>query len=116
MGTGFPQGASPPQISPSSRMLSQLPQARFERLSRVGHCRNLQGWATLGQGFDCQSIKSLTVTDQIRNSPVGPSPSHTFLWAETIFFLLRPSKNEAWTAAAQDKVWLQPGPPGQSMA
>ena len=47
----FPGGASPPQTPPSSRLLSQPPQARFERLSQVGRCRGLQGWEVLGQWF-----------------------------------------------------------------
>ena len=45
----FPAGASPPQTPPSSRLLSQPPQDRFERLSQVGRCRGLHGWEVLGQ-------------------------------------------------------------------
>ena len=47
----FPGGASSPQTPPSSWLLSQPPQARFERLSQVGRCRGLQGWEVLGQWF-----------------------------------------------------------------
>ena len=46
----FLGGASPPRQTPrSSRLLSQPPQARFERLSQVGRCRGLHGWEVLGQ-------------------------------------------------------------------
>ena len=47
----FPGGYAPPD-PPSSRLLSQPPQARFERLSQVGRCRSLQGWEVLGQWFE----------------------------------------------------------------
>ena len=47
----FPSwGGEGPQDPPSSRLLSQPPQARFERLSQVGCCRGLQGWEVLGLG------------------------------------------------------------------
>ena len=36
-----------PLDPPSSRLLSQPPHARFERLSQVGRCRGLQGWEVL---------------------------------------------------------------------
>ena len=39
----FSRGASPHQTPPSSRLLSQPPQARFGLLSQVGRCRGLQG-------------------------------------------------------------------------
>ena len=57
----FPGGASPPQTPPSSRLLSQPPQARFERLSQVGRCRGLQGWEVLERY-------------QARDWPGGPGP------------------------------------------
>ena len=45
----FPGGLRPPQNPTSSRLLSQPPQAKFERLSQVGRCRGLQRWEVLGQ-------------------------------------------------------------------
>ena len=42
-----PRLRGPPQTPTSSRLLSQPPQARFERLSQVGRCRGLQGWEVL---------------------------------------------------------------------
>ena len=48
----FPWGGElRPPDPPSSQLLSQPPQARFEGLSKVGRCRGLQGWEVLGHWF-----------------------------------------------------------------
>ncbi len=63
-------GGFTPQTPTSSRLLSQPPQARFERLSQVGRCRGLQGWEVLERY-------------QARDWLGGPGPAHTFFLTQT---------------------------------
>ena len=64
------EASPPPQTPPSSRLLSQPPQARFKRLSQVGRCRGLQGWEVLGLGPG-QGL-ARRPWDQARDWPGGP--------------------------------------------
>ena len=71
----FPGGAAPPQTPPSSRLLSQPPQARFERLSQVGRCRGLQGCAMAKgccdfvNGLECTLENSQVISNQAKFWP-----------------------------------------------
>ena len=64
----FPGGLRLPQTPPSSRLLSQPPRDRFERLSQVGRCRGLQGLEVLAQWSGRTT----------RSSPATPADSGTF--------------------------------------
>ena len=74
----FLRGASSPtDLPPSSRLLSQPPQDRFERLSQVGRCRGLHGGEYLVKGLECRSQDSQVIPNQacrFRNFFLGPIP------------------------------------------
>ena len=74
----FPGGASPPPDPPSSRLLSQPPQDRFEHLSQVGRCRGLHGGKYLVNGLVDHRIA--------RSSPSKPADSGTFSGPHSRFF------------------------------
>ena len=73
--SNFSWGGFAPQTPPSSRLLSQPPQARLERLSQVGRCRGLQGWKYLVNGLECRLQNSQVISKQacrFRNFLSGP--------------------------------------------